>query len=898
MRPIQLYSLVNRRQRRKRSQSLGVRSRVERVGFSAGAVVILALAAAIFAAGLAYASLTRNLPSIQQVALLLDSHNGALMQPTRLYDRSGTQLIYSLENPGIPRKYLAVDPNRSDHFSPELVRVTVGLLDRDFWDNPGFHLDRLFSPDPDTIAERVALNLLLWQEPAGLTRSLRMRLLAAQLISQYGRPQVLEWFLNSAYFGHLAYGADSAARLYLDRPASDLDLASAALLMAVYQAPALNPLDAPSAALDRQKSVLTRLKLLNALSEEEESTAKEEVLSFTTAAPESASPARAFSRLVINQLEARFGVERVERGGLHVITTLDYPLQLELNCLIHAQMLRLAGNASSPGSSGAGAGARLPDGSDCQSARLLPTLGPAKNELPGGLSASAVVLDPASGEVLALAGDTNLSGEGDRLLSHSPGSLLSPLVAVAGFARGTGPASLTWDIPTSLPPDLAKYAAGGQTYHGPVRFRIALANDYLAPLAQLTDQIGAQNVWRLAEAMGLASLPEEAGPEVLFSGGSVSPLELAQVYAILASGGVRSGQKLTQGGDLQPFAALYVEETASHQVLWDARVPQSQTVLSAPLAYLVHNILSDPSARWPSLGYPNAFEIGRPVGAKVGQVWGGGQSWAAGYTRDRVALFWLGLPADEQPKAPLDPRLSMGMWHALMQYMMRGTPAQDWLEPEGISHLDVCDPSGMLPTAACPDVVNEVFLTGSEPNQPDSLYRVFQINRETGRLATIFTPPAMVEGKTFLLAPPQARAWLLAAGLPLPPEEYDAIQPPPPSPSVRIDSPLAYAYVRGQVVVSGTAAGDGFKLYQLQAGQGLNPRDWLQVTQEGTAPVENHTLGVWDTTGLDGLYALRLLVVRSDQTIETAVIQVTVDNRSAPGARHLSLSRAGNCSCR
>ena len=95
----------------------------------------------------------------------------------------------------------------------------------------------------------------------------------------------------------------------------------------------------------------------------------------------------------------------------------------------------------------------------------------------------------------------------------------------------------------------------------------------------------------------------------------------------------------------------------------------------------------------------------------------------------------------------------------------------------------------MLPTSNCPAVVNEVFLNGNEPVSPDTLYRSVQINRETGRLATVFTPPALVEEHVFLTVPPEARTWAQATGQATAPEVYDVIQPPAPSPDVRFKSP-------------------------------------------------------------------------------------------------------------
>ena len=78
----------------------------------------------------------------------------------------------------------------------------------------------------------------------------------------------------------------------------------------------------------------------------------------------------------------------------------------------------------------------------------------------------------------------------------------------------------------------------------------------------------------------------------------------------------------------------------------------------------------------------------------------------------------------------------------------------------------------------------------------------------------------------------------------------------------------------------GKATGEGFRSYRLQVGAGLNPSIWLQVGEEGREPVQNGQLSVWDTTGLSGLYALQLLVSYQDEQVESATIQVTVDNQA------------------
>jgi hypothetical protein len=107
-----------------------------------------------------------------------------------------------------------------------------------------------------------------------------------------------------------------------------------------------------------------------------------------------------------------------------------------------------------------------------------------------------------------------------------------------------------------------------------------------------------------------------------------------------------------------------------------------------------------------------------------------------------------------------------GLWHAVIQYATRGKPIAKWEVPAEITELRVCDPSGMLPTPNCPSIVNEVFLSGTEPTQGDTLFRVFPINRESGHIATIFTPAELIEEKVFMVVPPDAIDWAKSAGLP------------------------------------------------------------------------------------------------------------------------------------
>jgi hypothetical protein len=240
-----------------------------------------------------------------------------------------------------------------------------------------------------------------------------------------------------------------------------------------------------------------------------------------------------------------------------------------------------------------------------------------------------------------------------------------------------------------------------------------------------------------------------------------------------------------------------------------------------------------------------------------------------------VVVTWTGVHGRDANET-VSPRFPAVLWNALMQTVSKNVPADGWTAPQGVSTITVCDPSGMLPTKECPNLVSEVFLNGSEPIQADNMYREFGINRETGLLATVFTPPELIENRVYMLVPDSARDWARSAGLEIPPTSYDAIQAPPINPTANITSPKLFAEVSGVVKIIGTASGENFDYYRVQVGKGLNPTEWIQLGGDVITPVEDGTLAEWDTKGLSGLYAVQLLVVRTDQKVDTAVIQVTV----------------------
>jgi len=340
-----------------------------RLGLGCAFIFTLLLAIMFIAVPIAYASSIQDLPSLATLPLLLEPPDGLLLHPTQIFDRSGEHILQTVQNPAIKERHYLPIPEEADNITdefitPAVISATVTIVDPTFWSNPGFSPEGLFPDQPTTLAQRLVADLLLANEEPGLSRAIRERILGWQLVSQFGRSKVLEWYLNSTYYGNLAYGIDAASQVYFGKSAANLSLAEAALLTAVGEAPTLNPIDAPEEALKRQKIVLEAMVAQGHITPDEAIAAAAVQLEFREPVINVDTPAQNYVNLVWDQLAPFYDLEQIERGGYHIITSLDYDLQLQATCTRDALIDRLQGTN----------GDQLHDPESCPASRLLPTL--------------------------------------------------------------------------------------------------------------------------------------------------------------------------------------------------------------------------------------------------------------------------------------------------------------------------------------------------------------------------------------------------------------------------------------------------------------------------------------------------------------------------------------------
>jgi membrane carboxypeptidase/penicillin-binding protein PbpC len=502
-----------------------------------------------------------------------------------------------------------------------------------------------------------------------------------------------------------------------------------------------------------------------------------------------------------------------------------------------------------------------------------------------------VIMDPNTGEIRAMVGSAN---EAD----YQPGVALYPFVYLTGFItpppNNFTAASMLLDIPRPFPGSAEGLIyipnnADGQ-FRGPISLRGAMGAGLLPPVAQVANIVNLNTaIRRTANPMGVNTMRDGLYDlSLLERGGSVSVLDMTYAYTVFASLGQINGlsvEPASQGfRNHDPVAVKRIED-ANGDVLWEydeAQVVSNRVsqFLQGEVAYIVNDVLADPTTRWETLGRDNVLESQQRAAIVNGITSDHADNWTIGYTPRLVTSVHLGREAGGamslngfavEGAAPV--------WRAVMDYVQArdGLSNENWERPPSIVETLVCETSGQSPNGACP-TRSEIFLDGGQVPPPDSYWRLVDINTDTNQLATANTPPALRLERPYFIPPDEARDWWVANSRPLPPEDYDLTSLPNTVSSTIILQPSELEIVGGPVDIRGSMNDDNMDFYQVSYGQGTNPNDWFDITQQETQFIPGTSLGTWDTTGKSGIYVLRLNVVRTDGAIDRDFVQVIVDN--------------------
>jgi penicillin-binding protein 1A len=222
-----------------------------------------------------------------------------------------------------------------DEMSPMLIKAFLAAEDAGFYEHEGvevmgivraaFHNMRAgeIVQGGSTITQQVVKSLLLSPERS-YTRKLKEAILAYRLENHLSKDEILTIYMNQIFLGAGAYGVEAAARDYFARHASELSLAQSALIAALPKAPSrLNPYRNPQGARHRQTYVLSRLRELEWITQDEYQEALDEPLEFERMSDPSWRHGPYYLEEVRRELIRMFGEDKVYEGGLVVNTGAD-----------------------------------------------------------------------------------------------------------------------------------------------------------------------------------------------------------------------------------------------------------------------------------------------------------------------------------------------------------------------------------------------------------------------------------------------------------------------------------------------------------------------------------------------------------------------------------------------
>lgn len=601
-------------------------------------------------------------------------------QTTVLLDRNGEELAK-----------LFAEQNRTDKKLEEipiaLRQAVIATEDERFYEHAGvdpWSIGRALVTDVmkgevkqggSTITQQYVKNAFVTPERT-LKRKIMEALLAYRLEKDFEKDEILQLYLNTIYFGHGAYGIESAAQVYFGNHVGDVTLAECAMLAGVIKSPGrFSPYLDPVAAKERRSVVLRQMASQGYITEEQRATADAEEFALVGLKPSSSGVAPYFVEYVKSQLTEEYGSEVVFRGGLRVQTTLDIRMQNAAEQAI-AESLNQEGDPS----------------------------------------AALVALDPKTGAILAMVGGRdfatqqyNVAAQGRR----QPGSAFKPFVLATALATDVSPEQTFESGPRTFAlPNGQKWevtgASGGRK--GPMRLREATEKSVNSVYAQLILDVKPSEVVQTANDMGISSEVEPV-PAIALGGlqQGVSPLEMASAYGTLAAGGIRT----------EPFGIATVGDASGKELRSHVSTPTE--AMDPEVAYLVTDILKGVISR----GTGEAANIGRYAAGKTGTTQEYRDAWFVGYTPDLVCAVWVGYPESQVEMKNVHGRKVTGgsfpaeIWASFMKAALEGIDKKDFERPDGLVSVSICAETGLKGTKWCPTTLSPLFIQGSVPDVCD-----------------------------------------------------------------------------------------------------------------------------------------------------------------------------------
>ena len=565
--------------------------------------------------------------------------------------------------------------------SPWIIKATLAAEDSSFYQHGGIRIlsiarafvenimNRGVKQGGSTITQQLARNLFLSQERT-LERKGKEVILSIRMEQLFTKDKIMEMYLNTIYFGHGAWGVDTAARTYFGKPSSQINLPEAAMLAGLIAAPGrYSPLTHFDSSKARQRYVLERLVTLGWIDEKERDEAFNAELIFKhvpNKVQEFNLAPYFVSHLLFNELLPKYGPDLVYSGGMEIHTTLDLKMQKA-----------------------------------------------AEKAMEGLKSQGAIVgMDPESGEVLALVGGHDFAVSKFNRATQAfrqPGSGFKPVVYAAAFEAGVLPTDHFLDARIEYEkkgPKMSTWAPDNYDgkFKGEVTLEYALIHSLNTVAVRLIDYVGAGNILRTARNLGITSphVPEDLS--LALGSASITPLEMAVTFSAFANNG-------------KMVVPLMIREVRSaNGDILESRVPVSTWGISPETAVTLRSILLDVVRSGTG---SRALIKDRETFGKTGTTNDYSDAWFLGGVPGLTAVVYAGND-DHKPlakKGATGGVVAAPVWKAFVEEAVRGTdlplkfsvPAD--IDVEGVK---ICRTTGFLATGSC-SAVNIFMRTNTAP---------------------------------------------------------------------------------------------------------------------------------------------------------------------------------------
>ncbi len=528
-------------------------------------------------------------------------------------------------------------------------------------------LARMLQPHPRNLWGKSQEVWLSWRIAAGMNKS-----------------EILHAYVNRLPMGGNVYGVEAASQVYFALPARDLNLAQASILAALPNDPTdLNPYGHWDKLKKRQLYVLDRMVKDGYISHTERLRAYAEKIVLQPR-QQGIIAAPHFLFWLANQLP--------KNSPSQVRTTIDRPLQQ----FVEAQVRQVVQNLA------------------------------AYNAHHG----AAIVIDNHSGEILAYVGSPDYfsltdSGRNDGVQAlRQPGSTLKPfLYQLALESRVIHPNTVLADVPTHYAISGAKLYSPrdySESFQGPVRVRLALANSLNVPAVRVLEKVGVPNFLNRLHLLGFEQLKhpsEYYGLGLTLGSGEVSLWELARAYVTMA-----------RNGEAIPLIAKFSAPSSPHlPVSPSPSLYESKALRPAATWGLITDILSDSHARARAFGVDSVLNLPFPAAVKTGTSSDYRDTWTVGFTADYTVATWVGNFNGESMKQVSGVMGAAPLWNRIMLHLHENKEPRAFSPPEGLVQRPICAVSGLKPTPACPTVVQEYFYPedlGEYDRNYDTFYRL------------------------------------------------------------------------------------------------------------------------------------------------------------------------------